>query len=136
MKAKIIRRSWSHMGDFLACGKKFDRHPHVSTPNFKDLRKETVFTVSELKKLFNRFLELCSEDGLVTKTDFMMQPEISFLPLTSVVFDYETIQSPDLLPSLTLERRSPGIDFTTFVKIVNLLSPKLDLHLKYKCKYI
>lgn len=132
----------------LGCFEKPVFHPKIS-PDFKALRAQTVFSVSELKRMFARFCLLSNEDGLVSKVNFLRQPELAFLPLAELLFDDEAILDPSshhsreeglLDGSFEADDEFRGADesetlinFDGFVRIFNALSPKAPLQAKYKC---
>ena len=92
-------------------------HPAVPTPDWRALKRASVFLKSELRVLFARYCESCQEDGLLSKARFMFMPELAYSSFAALAFHYEAEKSS-----------SPGeaIDFQGFVHILSILSPKAD----------
>ena len=123
------------------CTQKAPKHPFVSTPDFKTLKKQTIFSMSELKKLFSRYVSLCNEAGQLEASEFLLQPELSFTPLASLMFYYES--DVTTFPMTWINNTNnmtigceATINFEKFVNIVNILSPKTDVKKKYECKLV
>lgn len=101
-------------------------HPAVPTPDYRALKKATVFLKSELRVLFARFCGSCGDDGLLSKANLMFMPELTFYPFAALAFHYEAEKS---------KHPGQGIDFEGFVTLLSYLSPKTDPHSKveYLC---
>jgi len=101
-------------------------HPAVDEPNWKELKRNSVFLKSELRILYARFCDSVQSDGLLSKARFMFMPELAYSPFAALAFHYEAEKS-----------KSPGegIDFQGFVNILSHLSPKADPHdkVEYMC---
>lgn len=105
----------------MGCGSKVVSHPFVQTPDFKSIKKETVFTETELKRYFARYVDICNDKGELEHTEFVLQPELSGFSLSSLMFLRES-------------KGTEIINFDAFVKILNILSPKCPTEAKYQCK--
>jgi Ca2+-binding EF-hand superfamily protein len=112
----------------LGCGAKVSTHPRVQTPDFRKLKSLTIFSKSELQRFFARYVSLCNENGVVELSDFVMQPELTFFPLASMLFQYEA-------KKLNLDPLQSVINFEGFIKMLHVVSPKYPLEEKYKCKF-
>lgn len=110
----------------LNCLRKAIPQKNVPTPDFKAIKKSTVFSTTELHNLFDRFCLLSNSEGVMEKIQFLQQPELAFVPLASAIFEIEKKS----------ENTVQGISFNEFVAIANILSPKTGLEAKYKCTFI
>ena len=142
---------------------KHDIPKGVSIPPFDVLKKATVFSKYELKRIFARFCTLCIENGvtngIVDKPTFLLQPEVSFCFLVDMAFDFEAsrhvllpvnkqivvpnappandadpTKSTNIVTTSVIEN-SNGLDFEQFVSFFNEFSPLRSLQQKLDCKY-
>ena len=138
---------------------KHDIPKGVTLPKFDVLKKSTVFSKFELKRMFARFCTLCIDNnitsGIVDKSTFLLQPEVSFCFLVDLAFDYESSRhallpdDPKPLTSTTVPVVPPvdnatkilspndsckGLDFEQFVSFFNEFSALRTLDQKLNCK--
>jgi hypothetical protein len=103
---------------------KADKEAVPKGTDFGGLSKITNFSRRELKSLHNRFLSLCApRTHLVSRTDFLQQPELVFCPLIARAYDIEAAEAGEV-----------GITFETFVRILSPFSPKASNEEKKHCK--
>jgi hypothetical protein len=120
----------------LGCAAKVTTHPMVQTPNYKALKTGTVFTASELQRFFSRYISICNDQGLLEHLEFVQQPELTFFPLATMLFMFEVRRVSNSTYLASDEDDNPDdhtINFEGFVRILNVVSPKLSIDNKYKC---
>lgn len=92
-------------------------HIAVPTPDFRVLKRSSVFLKAELRVLFARYCDSCQDDGMLSKARFMFMPELVYSPFAGLAFHYEAEK---------LNSQGESIDFPGFVNILSHLSPKAD----------
>jgi len=117
---------------FSAIGKIFGRSRSPSpaargrgpAPNFADLSHKCYFSESELRKLYDRFNLICSDEAFVSAEAFYTQPEVSNCRL--IVIAFEHICPPD--------GAARGINFTEYILILSKFSTRASKEEKLKCR--
>lgn len=94
---------------------------NLPTPDFGALEKNSNFSVSELRRVFERFGEICNARGKLGRAEFMQQPELTLSTLPAFVFDVEC-------------DNDETVDFNKFVKILDIFSSKTSLDEKFACE--
>ena len=89
------------------------KHANVPLPDFLLLANTSVFSETELKRIFSRYINICYDDGTLSQSRFMYIPELSSCPFAAMAFNYEMEQE-----------KLNSLYFVHFVRILSKLSPK------------
>ena len=106
------------------------RKSEVEQPDYAAMATAGHFSKAEVRRMYQRYLSIayCPDasqphDAWLTREAFLQQPELSFCPLAGRAFDVEAA-----------ERATNGyIDFSAFIYILSIFSPKASLDEKKLC---
>jgi hypothetical protein len=108
-------------------------HDNVRNPNYKELSLKTNFSKRELRRIYIRYCLICRPDGLIGRTTFGQIPELLFLPLAVLAFDYESARISHERPSkiiivgefdIPVKKDEKTIDFDGFIILLSHFSCK------------